>query len=245
MEPQKYVLWPSKQEGFFKKLLLLTLAFLIPFVPCGYGLEVLRRSAKTPDSAPGALPEFDISKIWNYFADGFKASIVVLIFTIPLSFPKFYCNFARIVSETKLLDIDLTSGSGIAALIFLVMTLLAFVCTPLSGIILVALTPAAMIRAAYTESVTEMFDFGRLMAIMKVNVNHYVVAVLIGMFWMAIPPVLGIFFIVFLLIGFFLPYAYGTMAYAHYLGHWAAEHGNALAEAGVFTPDNFEEGVVS
>lgn len=201
------LLWPSKQEGYINKILVLGICGILFFlVPLGYGVEVLRRAAVDPQNCE--LPEVD----WNpktlgpYFVQGVKVLLLAALLFIVINI------VAGIVGSISFLLKLAVIGAGY--------------------LLLMAVLPYLMIRVAVTsregQGWGELFSYSALLELFQAIDTPGRIGFLAIAIGAALVSLLGM-----LACGLGVPFtgAYALLFLGHYVGSYLSEHRALLITA--------------
>ena len=174
MDIQKSFTYQFDDETWTNKVLVGAIISAVPILnlaASGYGLDVTK-NVIAGEARP--LPTWD--NIGNQFMRGLIYAIGVLVYFLPLLI--IGCLFAVLGGGLSALMGDSQSSDGLAAL--LTGGGILFGClTLLYSLAAVVVLPAATVRCALTNQLSEMFKFKDLFADIRRNVSGYLTATVV------------------------------------------------------------------
>lgn len=193
--------FPFKDSDWFKKIALIGLVSLIPIVGqlflLGWSLEITRRVIHHD---PVSLPDIDLGK---NLADGFLATIIGLIYSIPLIIISIPFGILSGLSNDPNLNMVLTLASLCFGLVCLVY-----------GLFLAFVLPAAYASFVATGQFGAAFQFGEIFSLIRAAPGAYVLVIL-GVLISGIIAPLGL---ILCIIGVLLTAAYALSVAGHLYG---------------------------
>lgn len=211
MDYLAHISWPARQRSWGSTLLWLGLSFLTLFIPLGYGIELIRRTARLGPREV-ALPPLSSDRLWGYWKEGLVASLLNMALTLPLI-------LAAILS--LVLNIFFWGGDN------LILRLLFQLCSGLGSVVTFIFLPAILMRMALQPS--QVTDLQALWGMVRSDFSSYLPLVIVGMLWQSLTG-LGLFFCE---VGIFFTNAYYMMAFPFLLGSYLYLQRQRLVEAGL------------
>jgi hypothetical protein len=191
--------WISK----FAVGVLVTLVPIINFATYGYVLQVLKN---VRDGVEKPLPEWD--EFGKFFVDGLKFLAGFLVYFVPVILLTFFISIAAIAADAAGADDDVI---GMSIMLVSCLTLL-FTFVPL------LLYPALYIQYAKEDQIGDMFRFGEMWQIFRVDSANYIIIMVMIFFVLA---TIASFGMLLCFVGVFLTGWWAQLAAAHMIGQLA------------------------
>jgi hypothetical protein len=192
--------------GLFSVLSIILIG--IPFI-VGYFLETLKNVYL---GQPRPLPNWG-DNLGALFVKGIKAMVGILIWSLPIILLS--CVFA-IVSGS--LGAAMPSGNSSAAQgaagVFVVVNLCFQCLIFLYSLVLTVVLPAAFMRFAVNEKISDFLAFGELFGFISRNLSNYIIAIII--YWIA--SFVASFGVILCIVGVLLTTFWSMLVSAHVFG---------------------------
>lgn len=190
--------------GFFGSFIVVG-----PFILSGYMYRIARNVAA---GSTRPLPEWED---WGgLLVDGFKGTIISLVYALPaliLMFLSICLFFSGAVTG----DENAFATMGIAGFCLIGISLLvALVCVPFSL--------GGLVRYLQTNSLSDAFKFGEIIAFVRSNLNSFLMLILLAILFGFIYQVGSFLFYV----GLIATMPYATMMFGHVLGQYLIQFNN-------------------
>jgi hypothetical protein len=215
MDITKSFTYTFEDEGWLPKVLMGGLFSLLsiiligaPFV-VGYFLETMKNVYL---GQPLPLPNWGES-MGGLFKKGIKAIVGMLIWSLPAIVVS--CLMGAISGPiTAALPSGASSAAQGAATLFLVVTLCINCLVSLYSLVVGVIVPAALMKFAVDEQISDFWAFGDLFAFIRRNLGNYLIAIIV--YWVA--SFVAGFGVILCLIGVFFTAFWSMLVGAHLFG---------------------------
>ncbi len=204
-----------EDEDWIKKILIGGIVAIIPivnFAAFGYLVQVIRN---VRDGQALPLPEWD--QFGEYFKNGLFLALIYIIYLIPI----FILSCLQSVIPAALAQ----GGSNDAANAMSVVMICFSCLMGVWGLLVGILFPAILVRFAEVGTFGSGFQFGELLAIIKVNIGSYIVVLLLMWVAQGIIAPLGVILCV---VGVIFTMFWSYLMSGNLVGQYAAQARNRV-----------------